>query len=158
MVNNNYDYLMPIPYSIRIGVTGHRKNLPPLNDLQTAIKNAIGFDYWQKHHKAAPNSIFSFFDKKSIKLLKKSKNTPIAFTILSPLAEGSDRIVAKEVLKLDKTYSKIEVVLPLAKEDYLNDFEDPASIKEFEELFQKDRKPVALFSKPLKEKRNAKLV
>ncbi len=70
---------------------------------------------------------------------------------MSPLAEGSDRIVAEEVLDLDENYSKIEVVLPLAKEDYINDFEDAASIKEFETLYQKDRKPVSLFSKPLKE-------
>ncbi len=72
MVNNNYDYLMPIPYSIRIGVTGHRKNLPPLKELQTAIKSAIGFDFWKKHHKAAPNSCNIII--RTISIVKFTKN------------------------------------------------------------------------------------
>ena len=40
--------------------------------------------------------------------------------------------------------SRIEVVLPLTKEDYLEDFETEESKHEFEELLNKARRPITL--------------
>lgn len=60
------------------------------------------------------------------------QNTPLALTILSPLAEGADRLVVREVLKFPGAV--LEVVLPLEKDDYVRDFETKESKEEFEML------------------------
>ena len=55
--------------------------------------------------------------------------------LLSPLADGADRFVAKIFLKLQKEYSHLRLVVPMpfSKERYMLDF-DEASKVEFEEL------------------------
>jgi len=59
---------------------------------------------------------------------------PYTYNIISPLAEGADRLVAKEVIEwhvLDSTDKlSLNVVLPLPKEDYIKDFETAASKEE----------------------------
>ncbi|MFC1892853.1 hypothetical protein ACFLYR_02290 [Chloroflexota bacterium] len=60
------------------------------------------------------------------------QSTPLLMCILSPLAEGADRLVAREVLHLPTTV--LEVILPMEKVDYIQDFETEKSKKEFEEL------------------------
>ncbi|MDO8715645.1 MAG: SLATT domain-containing protein [Dehalococcoidales bacterium] len=99
-----------IPARIVIGVTGHRKldNYPALAD---AIRSAID----------------------SIKqMVPPLKHTPLLFYVLSPLAEGGDRLVAREVLKVPE--AMLEVVLPVKKDDYMTDFKTDESRKEFESL------------------------
>jgi len=102
-----------IPCRIIIGVTGHRKlpNEPliekKLQEILTQIRQKKLF----------------------------SHNKDIAFTILSPLAEGADRLAAREILKDNN--SQLEVVLPLEKHDYMNDFETPESKTEFEKFLSK---------------------
>ena len=54
--------------------------------------------------------------------------------LLSPLAEGADRLVATEVLKFPNT--SLRVVLPLEIEDYRHDFTSPASLTEFQVLLE----------------------
>jgi hypothetical protein len=44
------------------------------------------------------------------------KSTPMLFSVLSPLAEGADHLIAREVLKIPGAL--LEVVLPLEKEKY----------------------------------------
>lgn len=126
-----------IPFRIRIGVTGHRQ-LPDVERLSGKISQVLRKD------------IFDLFDEKSKKLIRSSPYTPIAFSILTPLAEGADRLVAKEVLKLPD--SRIEVVLPLTKEDYLQDFESQESHHEFEALLSKARRPITLKKRSLRGK------
>lgn len=88
--------------------------------------------------------IFELFDTE----VSGEQGSPrIAFTILSALAEGTDRLVAHEVLRLPD--SMLEAVLPLTKEDYLQDFETEESKKEFEELCQSARNVIALKDGPL---------
>ena len=77
------------------------------------------------------------FDGDSKKIIP-SPHTPIAFSVLTPLAESADRLVAKAVL--NPPHSRIEVVLPLDKEDYLQDFKSPESRQEFEELLSQARR------------------
>lgn len=155
-----------IPYRIKIGVTGHRE----LKDVET-LKNNI--------RKAIREELYKLFDNDSKIILNKPLKTPIALSILSPLAEGADRLVATEVLnakeihinaeilnkkkflfnikkfsfnKKIKTKEKIlniydshlDVVLPLKKEDYKNTFKTEDSKSEFEELFNKARRPITL--------------
>lgn len=53
-------------------------------------------------------------------------------TLLSPLAEGADRLVAREFLNLPD--GVLHAVLPLPAEEYLKDFATPASQAEFSRL------------------------
>lgn len=104
-----------IPACIVIGVTGHRKlGNEPL--LAKQVRLTL---------------------KKIKQLLPPLKNTPLAFRILSPLAEGADRLVAREVLKISE--SQLEAILPLEKDDYLKDFGLPESKAEFEEFLTQAR-------------------
>lgn len=125
----------PLPFRIRIGVTGHRQLADPDS---LAVKVAEVLD----------KTIFELIDAKDQAKLAGAA-TPIAFSVLTPLAEGADRLVAGEVLK--GPGSKIEVVLPLTKEDYLEDFDTVESKDEFERLLKLARRPISLREKPLRE-------
>jgi hypothetical protein len=100
----------PIPGRIVIGVTGHRK-------LEDEAQAAAGV-------------------REALKALRKAlpelKHTPVVFSILSPLAEGADRLVAREAVQIED--AQIEVVLPLEKDDYLSDFESAGSKAEFKRM------------------------
>ncbi len=54
------------------------------------------------------------------------------FRILSPLAEGADRLVARIVM--ESAGGRLDVVLPMEKEEYAADFKKPGSREEFERL------------------------
>lgn len=101
----------PIPFRLVVGVTGHR-TLPD--------------------EKAAAFAVHSGLEQIKEKL-PKAPRTPVFFTVLSPLAEGADRLVAGEVLTHDN--SQLEVVLPFDKDEYVKDF--PATKAEFESLLQR---------------------
>lgn len=61
--------------------------------------------------------------------------TPVVYTVLTALAEGADRLVARVAPHaLDGSQVEIEAVLPLTVEDYLEDFETEASRQEFMEM------------------------
>lgn len=109
-VNFNDATVRVIPARIVIGVTGHRKIENPAllgASLQTSLE-------------------------KIRQMVPALKSTPLIFSVLSPLAEGADRLLAREILKIPG--SMLEVVLPFKKEDYLQDFVTDSSRKEFEEL------------------------
>jgi hypothetical protein len=93
-----------------IGVTGHRnlENQPALNK---AIRSAI---------------------QSITQMLPPMHGTSVGLCVLSPLAEGADRLLVKEILKIPE--STLEVVLPLEKDDYMQDFETSESREEFEKL------------------------
>lgn len=57
---------------------------------------------------------------------------PGQWTVVSALAEGSDRLVAHRLLAREGT--RLVAVLPLARDDYENDFETEASRQEFRDL------------------------
>jgi len=64
--------------------------------------------------------------------LQRRSVAPLRYVILSPLAEGADRLVAwKGFEMLD---ADLEVVLPLDESDYIDDFETPESKAEFKKL------------------------
>ena len=54
--------------------------------------------------------------------------TPVNLVVVSALAEGADRMVAREAMARG---AGLEVVLPLPSEDYLTDFESGTSRSEF---------------------------
>lgn len=98
-----------IPPRIVIGVTGHRK-LDATPQLAAQVRAAV---------------------HKIIRMAPPLTNTPLMVSVLSPLTEAADRLVAREVLKVSN--AMIEVVLPLKKNDYVQDFQTSESKKEFEE-------------------------
>ena len=111
-----------IPVVLRIGVTGHR-NL----EYPTLIGDSV-------------RKVIAELDQL---LTRELKNSPHTFMALSPLAEGSDRVVAHEVLRWrgpgDCYHPFLEVVLPMSEEVYEKDFESPASVQEFREFLARAR-------------------
>lgn len=58
-----------------------------------------------------------------------------SMTVISALAEGADRIVARHVLA--RPGARLTVPMPLQKADYLNDFESEESRAEFLSLLER---------------------
>jgi hypothetical protein len=56
----------------------------------------------------------------------------VVFGVVSPLAEGADRLVASEVLARPRAV--LELAMPMPTDDYLEDFGTPESRDEFHEL------------------------
>jgi hypothetical protein len=102
--------LAPIPARIVLGVTGHRR----LRD-EPALASAV-------------SSVIDRIER----LAPSLRATPLELTVISPLAEGADRLVAREVLK--RPGARLEAVLPLEPDAYAADFERPGSRAEFEAL------------------------
>jgi putative Ca2+/H+ antiporter (TMEM165/GDT1 family) len=109
-----------IPFRLRIGVTGQRR-LDNEDALVAPVRLALA---------------------RLRELLPSSAHTPVFFTVVSPLAEGADRLVAQEALKEPNT--DLEVPLPLPREDYLRDFESDTSKREFADLVTRAREVVEL--------------
>jgi len=95
------------PTKVIIGVTGHR-----------TLQN--------------PNPVIAGVDK-TLHAIKKNFEYE-SVVILSPLAEGADRIIAERALAIDGT--KLIAILPLPVEVYQEDFQSPISIKEFQGLLE----------------------
>ncbi len=127
----------PVPYRIRLGVTGHRD----LTD-DAAIGKRVSELF-------TAGTILDLFDDSSKRLIRDSSATPVSFSILTPLAEGADRLVAREVMKVPGV--TLEAVLPLVKEDYIQDFSTRESRDEFESLLGQVRRPIFLRESALRD-------
>lgn len=97
------------PVPLVLGITGHR-------DLRPGDVPAL---------EAGVEAIFR-------DLAAKYATTPLV--LLSPLAEGADRLAARVALRCGV---RLVCPLPMPKEEYLKDFESDASRSEFEELLAK---------------------
>ena len=100
--------------SLIIGVTGHRVLTNPEKCRQSVVKIL------------------------SSVLNKANKNATERRVVLSPLAEGADRLVAHECLKFPEF--SLECPLPLEAEEYLKDFKTEESKQEFMELLSRSNK------------------
>ncbi len=99
-----------VPFRLRVGVTGHRQ-LVDEDQLAVAVQRAL---------------------TEIRALLPPDEHTSVLLTVVSPLAEGADRLVAREVLNEDG--ADLEAVLPLETADYVLDFTTEKSRGEFEGL------------------------
>lgn len=108
-----------IALRLRIGITGHRNITADHPGLTTEIANAV--EYVGQLLAADPGRV---------------RSGDIVLTAVSSLAEGADRLVAREILDRHDG-SKLEVVLPFPAEDYCRDFSSPASVREFDEFMAK---------------------
>jgi hypothetical protein len=100
---------------VRIAVCGHR-TLPDPDLLASGIHEAL-----QRIRSAFPNATFQ---------------------VLSCLAEGADRLLARQLM--GALPADLVAVLPLPEEEYIQDFASPASVFEFQSLKKKARELVVL--------------
>ncbi len=104
-----------IPFTFRIGVTGHRELDEP-DDLRQPIREAIA---------------------RLLRLVPVAPGAGLALVVVSALAEGADRLVAEEVLAdLD---ARLEVALPMDAGEYAEDFKTQESKQEFRCLLARAR-------------------
>ena len=130
-----------IPFTFRIGVTGHRELDKP-DDLREPIRQAA---------------------LRLLTLVQVAPGTGLALVVVSALAEGADRLVAEAVLAagedqlvlkdvlaagddqvvlervLGDVDARLEVALPLPVEDYLEDFKTEESKEDFRRLLARAR-------------------
>jgi hypothetical protein len=100
------------PLSLVIGVTGHRDLRPEdVPELEERVR--------------------SFFNS----IRNKYPHTPL--TLLSPLAEGADRLVASVALDCARFGARLIVPLPMRRELYEQDFTAPGSCAKFDELLKR---------------------
>ncbi len=118
----------------RVGMTGHRWNGLKEADLERLnAQVTMVLEHLQQTVKHADASA--------------------SLHLLSPIAEGSDRIAAHAALKLGY---KLHCILPFAKTIYEEDFESEASKQEFYELLKKADEVLKLPHQPTSsETRNA---
>ena len=119
-----------IPFNIQIGVTGHR-DLVNSDKLIAALRDALTTKV------------------KELSGCNENLQTPVKYAIISPLAEGADRLVASEAMRL--LDADLEVVLPMSKAEYMEDFEAPESRAEFEGLLAQAKNKHELIRRSLAE-------
>lgn len=111
----------------RIGVTGH-----------TTLKN-------EKVLRQSVKKVLNLIEEI---LPENLKHTRYIFSVISPLAEGADRLFAGEVI--DREASRgideqvLDVVLPLPMDDYIQDFKTEGSKKEFKAFISKAKSVITL--------------
>jgi uncharacterized phage-like protein YoqJ len=96
-----------IPFTFRIGVTGHRDLADP-NALRAPIREAV----------------------RQLKEIVPVSPEEVVLVVISALAEGADRLVAEVVLRAQED-ARLEVALPLPAEDYIEDFKTEDSKRQF---------------------------
>lgn len=102
-----------VPLCLRIAVTGHRK----LAEGDPALTDAVD----------------AALDRIEVRRRAGTAATPVGLTVVTALAEGADRIVARRAMLRG---ASMEVVLPMPCDDYLTDFESAASRDDFNSLLK----------------------
>lgn len=122
------NHLPTVSRQITIGVTGHRR-LGDIDILRQTIQKILD---------------------KILAKYPETERTMMKFCVLSPLAEGADRLIVEEIFKRDKE-AVLKAVLPLHPTDYLKDFKSEESREEFIRLLGRAKHPVFLRDNPLEE-------
>jgi hypothetical protein len=156
-----------IPYELRIGVTGHR-NLPDPAGVARAVARL--FDHVQyvltdaaTFPRGTAGSQHGFFKRCDHLLTRVAKvvwprlpvspnhvppeqRTPVQLVVISPLAKGADRIVARAAINQPQVDGRprLQVVTPFSLDDYRRDFVEPDDRAEFEELLALDPSPTIM--------------
>jgi hypothetical protein len=130
-----------ISHRVRIGATGHRKLDDPAA-MEALVKKAID---------AVVEELLAKEVRRKI-VRDRSAGAAIPFSVVSSLAEGADRVVARAVLSYPD--ARLDAVLPLAREDFMEDFATEASRKEFAELLNRCSEPVVLRTNRIRNERH----
>jgi hypothetical protein len=157
----------PLPYRLRIGVTGHRELGDSvavakavdrlLNDLETALRDSDRRFSDGLDTRAGIRRWIGMCELRVISLLwpkllrqrfmsQESSPTPIEWTVYSALAKGADRIVAQAVLHRSSPVGppKLRAILPLPLEEYRHDFATFEDREEFDSLLSLDLEPTVV--------------
>ncbi len=154
--------LEPASYPLRIGVTGHRNLSDELAVADAVTRVLAGIEETLQDapvrggmdrpwYSRAIDVVALTLVRPLLKLFGLPTPGPIAaataktkldWTVISPLAKGADRIVARAVMA--KAGAKLRVVTPLPLDEYRKDFSDDTDRQEFEELLQLDEAPTEL--------------
>lgn len=108
----------PVPYTLRVGVTGHRELQDPdavsvtVESLLLTIRASL---------------------EDSIK--DQARKTPVKWKVVSALAKGADQIVAH--VAMEKLGATLDAVLPAEPDEYRKDFNDADDLRDFNSLFEK---------------------
>ena len=150
----------PIPYTLRVGVTGHRDLPDPagveqavaalLHHIQTTLESAAE----RPRGRCGPRrTLVQRLDAVLTRCARlvwwtlplgrrripAARRTPIEWVAISPLARGADRIVARAILT--RPGARLQVIAPLPLDDYRTDFATPEDLAEFEALLSEDPSP-----------------
>ncbi len=152
-----------IPYELRIGVTGHRNLSNPaevaraverlLDRLQRTFESAAEFPRGPAGSQQNLSQRVTTLLARCVKWAWPSlpmgvshtppeRRTPLEWTVISALAKGADRIVARAVLS--RAHGCLHAVSPFPVQDYRRDFQEPGDRDEFDELWRRDPNPVEL--------------
>ncbi len=144
----------PVPYTLRLGVTGHRNLADPegisvaVGNLLLTIKQSLekgmtdlhqtqipGKSNWQKIENQLAWNIKRMLATSGIlsKCTDPSRHTPLNWKVISSLAIGADCLVARKAM--EKLNASLEVVLPFDVKEYRKDFSTKADLEEFNDLF-----------------------
>ncbi len=123
-------HIEPVPYRLRIGVTGKRSGLPPLRLLRPMILEAVNKRVRELYPESQRGTVAKAFDH---------GHPPVAYSILSALAEGADRVVARTLMREKK--ARLDAVLPMVEADYLQDFRSGWSKRQFRLLLGSSLRP-----------------
>lgn len=110
---------------LRIGVTGHRPGPKLPDDAQPVIAETL-----ERIFSAISDSLTQASGGERWAFGKE----PAELAVVSALAEGADRLVAEAGLAAG---ASLEVVLPLPKDEYAEDFETPESKSAFAQLLSR---------------------
>jgi hypothetical protein len=102
-----------VPLRLRVGVSGHRDIGPDHPGLVRAVDEVLAVIALVQAAMAA-------------------RSTQVGLTVVSSLAEGTDRMLARAILSTKN--GQLEAVLPLEPGDYQDDFGSAASKDDFEHL------------------------
>jgi hypothetical protein len=105
------DTIPALPVPLVIGVTGHRDLLPE----ELPLLEARVREFFENLRESYPS---------------------LPLEVLSPLAEGADRLVARVALELG---IRVIVLLPMQRDLYFEDFEEPQSRAEFDALVEHEQ-------------------
>jgi hypothetical protein len=108
-----------IPLRVRVGVTGHRTIADP---------------------PSVSRRVREVLDLLECQVFSRSVATRVVYTVVTSLAEGADRLVPRLVLE-EREGTRLEVVLPLERDDYMEDFKTVESRAEFLALLSKAVQP-----------------
>lgn len=91
-------------------------------------------------HRDLKQECIAYYETKVSELLQKMKKRHKDLVVYSPLADGADRLIVKEAIKLGISY---KAILPMPKEIYSMDF-DNKSLVEFETLLKQAKEVITL--------------
>ena len=140
----SYPSASTVSFRVRIGVTGHRRLDNPAS-LQAVVKQALDVEMPR---------LFRPESRAMIDRVRPAGLAPISYRVLTALAEGADRFVARAVLEFPR--ATLQAVLPLTIEDYLEDFASEESRQEFRELLALCRCPVLLRTRNIRDEQQSR--